>query len=499
MRTHQILSLTVLAAVSLAGCIDFPGEGEFCAQPGAPCDAGITDAGVTDAGVTDAGVTDAGVTDAGVTDAGATDAGRFTVVIRRRTGLGADGGVTVFEDLTPRLCDPSCSLTAGAMVSVVADPTSGLAQLFGPCPTSVSVSVSGSCDFPLTRDETVTVAFWRHNYAFVTSDTFVAGQLGGTDGGDLRCRDIARDTSVPGTFIALLTQRGTSGERRLRDAGARGFVGTTELPFADDTASLFRYTSTTIRYPLDHENGSPANGERMMTGVTPDMSPGENCVEWTQPGASFDFGLSGGATTTWLQQPGLAFNQLPRCDTAAHLYCFGTDSAAVLPAQPPLPDGGRRLFLSSDTFRSGGGYDAGVILCVSEATDAGFGPRFLPLLSTTDRSVSSRFDGGLDRPVYRVDGVRLASTTAVFFDAGLLEAAPTASAGVSFPQNPLIALGGRALSSPGFAIDNCADWTHADAGSQMAIGDARFRWAALDGGFGREPCAAPMTLLCLEE
>src|SRR5690606_31062308 len=76
----------------------------------------------------------------------------------------------------------------------------------------------------------------EYNYAFVTSQAY-KGDLGGLEGADSICNELAADAGLPGTYVAWLSISTTDARSRLGDAS--GWIRPDRRPIAKSREALF--------------------------------------------------------------------------------------------------------------------------------------------------------------------------------------------------------------------------------------------------------------------
>lgn len=166
---------------------------------------------------------------------------------------------------------------------------------------------------------------------FATSLTFT-GDLGGLDGGDAKCRDLAADAGLPGTFIAFLSDVTEQGQRLaaverftgngpwvMRTRDARGRV---LRPF-DDRASL----AAPPRSPVDQDETGHVfalfDKRQVWTGTLldggaelPAPMRDTTCRRWTSVSTTGLYGIIDVPTEKWSGLGAVA------CASDNRLYCF---------------------------------------------------------------------------------------------------------------------------------------------------------------------------------
>lgn len=325
------------------------------------------------------------------------------------------------------------------------------------------------------------------NYAFVTSEAYVPGELGGPLGADEKCQALADAASLGGNYVAWLSTSTTDAKSRI--AGARQWLRTDLRPFADSVDDII---NGRLLYPLRlDESGNDLPDVRVVTATRPDgtkLNDNNNgtCLDWTSsdPQIFTSGGYSDAGDELWTSGFDLD------CAEARHLYCLGIDND-----EPLQFDGeeGRAAFLSTDPFVANLGIDAADALCQQEATQAGLAGQFAALLATDALAASERFDlDGL--PWVRTDGVAIVESAADL-ETGLL--APITMDAEQFPLGvSWVWTGAMDVSSASMTL-SCASWT-------SAVGEGRtgLSGRSNDAWFSNSmrPCADDMAYLyCLEQ
>ncbi len=321
------------------------------------------------------------------------------------------------------------------------------------------------------------------NVMFVSSSERAPAVLGGIEGADALCAELAASGSVPdATYRAWLSSGGVDALDRL--AGASGWVRQDGLPFAGTIADL---TAGAILYPpaLDEDGtdrSGGAVGALVATGTAAGgTAVGGDCGGFRSSDGTVTFGRGDGGTVEWTAADTLD------CSTDMRIYCFGVDRAYEL---EPLEPGGRLAFLTEAPFEVSGGQSAADDACAADATAAGLGDReFLALLATSTDSALSRFEVSNARPWYRVDGVRVTADFAEL--TAPLEVTASGEQHLSVP----VFTGAASATETGDAT--CTDWTDGGGASARMGSSARSSSEAF-GGLGVLPCDTAAHLYCLE-
>lgn len=297
-----------------------------------------------------------------------------------------------------------------------------------------------------------------HNYAFVSSETFVAGELGGSVEADLKCQALADDAGLAGNYVAWLSTATTDAKSKL--AGARGWVRTDGRPFVDDVTDLINgYTL----FPLSvDEWGQRLDDVTVVTATDPtgvryaDADHG-TCEDWTS--ADAQLATTGGVSDTgdafWTLWDSLSIG----CDASVHLYCFGVDADEPLDFQPST---GRVAFVTAQPLLPSVGLEVADSLCAEEAGQGGLVGEFRALMATDTTAAVARLD--LDgEPWVRPDGVPIVEDPADLTDEILAPIARTADGAVA---DPSVAWTGAPDLESASSLESCASWT-------SLVGEAR--------------------------
>jgi hypothetical protein len=300
-------------------------------------------------------------------------------------------------------------------------------------------------------------AFVEPNLVFVTSSNHT-GALGGLGGADFICNERAAEAGLPGTYVAWLSTATVHARERL--AGARGWVRTDGLPFADTIDDLL---AGRIFYPASRdENGNQAGAAAIWTGTRPngmfDATNGD-CSGWMS-GLGHNTGMRGSAAGGFeMFTSDIAFG----CQVSARLLCFGVDRAARL--APPSASG-RLAFVTRGRRTGTVGVETFDALCAAEAAAADVAGIFLAAVSVgynpqTGAAVtppSGRMD--LSGPPWvRPDGVKLFDSSNDITSSNRLLAPIQVPADGLDPVNDNVWTGAADFSG---VNGNCTDWTEVE-------------------------------------
>ncbi|MEM9193188.1 MAG: hypothetical protein AAGF12_28700 [Myxococcota bacterium] len=233
-----------------------------------------------------------------------------------------------------------------------------------------------------------------YNYAFVSSEESLLGEVGGPAGADATCNRLASAAGLPGRYIGWVSSSAVSARDRLGDAS--GWIRTDLRPVATNREDLFQGR---LKYLLDvDENGNRVAPGPTATGTAIDgTATEENCEEWTtsEPTAR----LIGGSPIAGGRFWSMGF--LNQCSQRGRIYCFGVDQNRAL---PDTGVAGRVAFISNTVVPGDGGLNAADTACAQDATDAGLLGQFQALLPADGMSAISRFDLA-GAPWVRPDGM----------------------------------------------------------------------------------------------
>jgi hypothetical protein len=180
---------------------------------------------------------------------------------------------------------------------------------------------------------------------FVTSDTSKTGKLGGLDGADKRCQDLATKAGFGDhTFHAYLSTTTVNAKDRI---GKGPWVNSKGLKLADDVATLHSAAVKGDHTIFIDEKGMPIHGQwdggpvehDILTGSLADgsVAAGKTCMDWTSDSADMaatvghSDGMGPGMATTGTYTSWNSSHDNMSCsDTAprggaGRLYCFAID------------------------------------------------------------------------------------------------------------------------------------------------------------------------------
>lgn len=183
---------------------------------------------------------------------------------------------------------------------------------------------------------------------FVTSDTSKTGKLGGLEGADKRCNDLAAAAGITGhVFKAYLSATGMDAKSRI---GQGPWYNQKGVLIAMNVADL--HNATMVKGSADlfiTEKGDKVNGQwagsptpnehDILTGSNADgtIATGKTCMDWTSDSAQatatvgHSDGLGPGMATTGTYTSWNAAHEMQNCsDTAprggaGRIYCFASN------------------------------------------------------------------------------------------------------------------------------------------------------------------------------
>lgn len=415
--------------------------------------------------------------------------------VRLTITLAGEGAGTVSSEPAGVACDgtDSCEATfdANTTVTLVAQPAAG--SVFrgwqgGGCASDMS------CTLTLDADTTVIAHFEvAPNLVFVTS-TLHTGDFGGVAGADAICAARATAAGLSGTYRAWISGGGTAALARLQ--GARGWVRVDGAPVIDRPEDFAQgRLLNPIRIDELGNDVAGTNTLQVFTGSNADGTESTStCNNWSTASGSV---LGAFGMADYGGDPAVNRGSV-NCSASHRLYCFGTDrNATIAPVQP----NGRLAFVTTASWKPGGGIASADALCQSEAAASQLPGTYKALLATTTTSLVSRFDV-TGAPWHRVDGVRLSETAERFFSRPFLDSFLNLTAdGATYYGLINIWTGSNSMTVPGAGVnDTCADWVSTGNNGRVGTASATQVAAFLVGSLSTTTCASVQTkLACLQE
>jgi hypothetical protein len=175
--------------------------------------------------------------------------------------------------------------------------------------------------------EEVCIPVIEDKFVFVTSETYT-GNLGGLQGADAKCQQLAINAGLPGVYKAWLSDNFASPSTRFNKA-AVNYKLVNGVVIADSWGDLI---DGNLHYAIQiDENGNILSGEwpltKVWTGTDYDGTSfpeyccndwEEFCYQWTQevPSEGARFGQYNSDNTSWSR------GVTDPCNEENHLYCF---------------------------------------------------------------------------------------------------------------------------------------------------------------------------------
>lgn len=260
--------------------------------------------------------------------------------------------------------------------------------------------------------------------------------------------------------------------------GARGWVRTDGLPFADRVSDI---ESGTLLYPpaLD-ENGEHVQNVRVATGTS---ASGTVALVCSAPDGMVTIGESASVSGSWTSVGSQG------CDAVAHVYCFGIDHDTPVDVEV---HSGRRAFVSSAALAGSSGRGTFDDACATDAASAGLDGVFLALAPASLMSALSRFDLA-GEPWVNLNGQRIWASADGLTNSGPLETGVSTFADGT-PANVELWTGATEPSANnGF---NCSNWSVPALSAQHSRSGLTIEWFALP---GTESCMSEKHVLCFEQ
>lgn len=330
-----------------------------------------------------------------------------------------------------------------------------------------------------------------HNVVFVTSSTYVPGDLGGIPAADQLCTNIANDHGFEGEFIAWLSDSLYDSKERLGDA--RGWVRPDGKPVMNFPSNFAETRPFYYPIRLDETEADVGNVEvATNTNAVGAVTMG-GCGNFTSTTGELAVGVSEGTTARYTFHDHEAYGD---CGDPYHLYCFGISKTEPLTIEP---DSGRTAFVSS-VWVPGGGLDSADAHCQQEAdAETGLTGTFKALLATSTASAASRFDATGDVWI-RTDGIALASSAAALMDGEFDTSINVTADGDGYVGSAGVWTGAPSPTDLGSEATTCQDWatdetTASGTGTQAASSAPR----AFSEAAGSTSCDTGLRLYCLQE
>jgi hypothetical protein len=327
------------------------------------------------------------------------------------------------------------------------------------------------------------------NIAFATS-TVHSANLGGLDGADAICNELADAAGLGGTYVAWLSTTTTNAFSRIENGV--GWVAIDGTPIAATPTDLVTGSMVSpIAYDERGHDVRPTQSE-VWTGTLGDGTySGSTCMGWTieDPTVNADVGAASAGSTQFTHSAAAS------CAAPRRFYCFETDRTT--PVVVPAPTG-RRAFITSAVWQpNAGGIGDADLLCQNEAAAAALPGTYLALLPNGTATAASRFDTS-GAPWTTATGIPLSETADRLFTADFLHGFINTQADGTHAIPTALAWCGDPVDAKAGAA--CADWTMPVASAVSgSFGDPHESSRRLFASAGA-PCDFPgLYLYCLQQ
>jgi len=165
---------------------------------------------------------------------------------------------------------------------------------------------------------------------FVTSVTFVGGALGGLDGADAKCQELAAASGYGGMYRAWLSDStGSPASRFSKDGGPYvvGDGGVAANNWAQLTGGVLIEAISVTETGIRLESSSPSCGDGPMvwTDTKPDGTLGDlelDCGDWSDATRAESWRGDVSSVTGWSSECDMGVSWQTACGARAALYCF---------------------------------------------------------------------------------------------------------------------------------------------------------------------------------
>ncbi|HEX7663876.1 MAG TPA: hypothetical protein VF407_05175, partial [Polyangiaceae bacterium] len=326
---------------------------------------------------------------------------------------------------------------------------------------------------------------------------------------DTLCNAAAHKAVLKGTFAALVTAGTDKQMARFTDAdGPWALVDGT--PVADSVADLASgHWRTSVR--MSESGVDLSQAEQSVAWASGET--GNDCAGWTtglvasngnlgETDATGPYALSGTGRT---------------CNETHGLYCAEVGAGAGPNVYPPIPAGGKRVFvadgaypgnfaLSAATLLDASAPDAGDAvhgvgdeICNEVARANGLSGKYHAWLSSTGANAKAYFQGiGMNGPWYRADGAELAADLGELTTTGARTQIEMGPDGGILPLYSLSDSIWTGTQLDGGIATNCTDFKTISAATTSANGRPLFRRSQWTNGNNFQ-CSSPSGLYCFEE
>jgi len=353
------------------------------------------------------------------------------------------------------------------------------------------VHACAGCATCTDTSSTTATCIGPNNYMFVTSTTYTPGALGGLAGADAECQARADAAGLSGTYVAWLSTSTIDARERL--AGARGWLRTDGVPFADTVNGL---VLGAVLYPpnRDESGNEVPQSALVLTGSDEDGTASysySQCGDWATLLNEFTVGGYAHSGGTYWTFAGARFCN----DGDWYLYCFGVDYCAELDFTPAA---GRYAFVSAEPFPVGTDIGDADAQCQSEATTAGLPGTYKALLATESASAVSRFNLA-GTPWVRTDGVPLVAQAADLATGTLVSALSVNADGVTYEVDEVAWTGATSPDAVGTAETTCESWTNSTDSQEGSEGHCKSMSLFFSANRSRTCNSTFLHLYCLQE
>jgi hypothetical protein len=298
-----------------------------------------------------------------------------------------------------------------------------------------------------------------YNIVFVTSTSSRLADLGGLAGADTTCNQLAMMAGLSGTYVAWMSDAGTTAVSRL--GSARGWIRRDGKPIVDSISDL---VAGKMLYPiLLTETGTALTGQfGIITATNGSGAHVEDCTGFTSTASSalMMTGIASQTFTTWTE------NFAGGCDQSLPMYCFGIDKSAQLQYPAAI---GRRAFVTAASWPPSGGTSGADTTCQAAADAKTLGGTWRALIATTTVSAASRFSA-TGSPWVRLDGIPLAPTPDVLLNGQVLDAPLNLTETGSYRGSNPAQTGATSTTALGAANSTCLDWSDATGANTQRVG-----------------------------
>lgn len=214
-------------------------------------------------------------------------------------------------------------------LTAVASGSPSTASTFG----AWSGACTGStCTVTVTSDMTVNASFVLQPNIMFVSSSFSDGNLGGLDGADRTCNNLAGAAGLRGTFVAYLSSTSGPVHAPSRVGSAAGWVRVDGRPVMQRIEQM--HLGTLINPPQLTESGADVVGTDVRFAWTGTSAQGTVTRVCSAAAANVPWG--GNASGTTIGQASLTTSGVVEAGTATctglrRIYCLGIDRRAALP------------------------------------------------------------------------------------------------------------------------------------------------------------------------